>query len=238
LKVLWKDDLIKCGGEKQLRREIEIQSSLRHPNILRLYGYFHDDKRVYLILEYAPGGEVFNELAKGPFSETQTARYICSLSDALKYLHSKHVIHRDIKPENLLFSYDGAIKIADFGWSVHSPNKRRLTLCGTPDYLPPEIVNDMEHDYRVDIWSLGILAFEFMTRAPPFSGKNQDETFERIKKNELKFPDYISEEAQDFIRRILKVNPNERMPLSEFPYHPWIQKHCGTHTHCQKKTNE
>jgi len=234
LKVLWKDILLKCRAEKQLRREIKIQAKLRHPNILRLYGYFHDESRIYLILEYAPGGEVFNELTKGRFSEKVSARYICAISDALRYLHSMHVIHRDIKPENLLFSYDGTIKIADFGWSVHSPKGRRTTLCGTPDYLPPEIVNEKEHDYHVDIWSLGILTYEFLTAGPPFTGKNHDETYNKINKLEIRFPDYISEDARDFILRILQKEPKDRMPLSEIPFHPWIQKYCRIHSHCQK----
>eukprot|EP01080_Neovahlkampfia_damariscottae_P010208 gene10208-2628_t len=113
LKVLMKEQLKKKEVEHQLRREIEIQSHLRHPNILRLYGYFYDKKRVYLILEYA-----------AQVSEEQTARYIKSLAEALDYLHCKNVIHRDIKPENLLLDSTGKIKIADFGWSVHAPTNR------------------------------------------------------------------------------------------------------------------
>ena len=169
LKVLFKSQLIKSNVEHQLRREIEIQSHLRHPHILRLYGYFHDESRVYLILEYAPRGEMYKELQKQQrFSEETTATYIAELADALKYCHSKNVIHRDIKPENLLMGLKGELKIADFGWSVHAPSSKRQTLCGTLDYLPPEMITGSHHDASVDLWALGILCYEFLVGKPPF----------------------------------------------------------------------
>lgn len=141
LKVLFKKQIQRDNVEHQVRREIEIQSHLRHPNILRLYGFFHDSARIYLILEYAPEGALYKELQSQPnkrFDEKRTAGYILSLADALFYLHERDVIHRDIKPENLLLGHKGVLKIADFGWSVHEPNSSRTTLCGTVDYLPPE----------------------------------------------------------------------------------------------------
>lgn len=141
LKVMFKKQIHLNNVEHQVRREIEIQSHLRHPNILRLYGYFHDASRIYLILEYAPRGALYKELQSQPnkrLDEKRTAQYIYSLADALNYLHERDVIHRDIKPENLLLGHNGELKIADFGWSVHEPNSARTTLCGTVDYLPPE----------------------------------------------------------------------------------------------------
>lgn len=168
LKVLFKTQLEKAGVEHQLRREVEIQSHLRHPNILRLYGYFHDATRVYLILEYAPLGAVYRELQKlSKFDEQRTATYITELANALSYCHSKRVIHRDIKPENLLLGSAGELKIADFGWSVHAPSSRRTTLCGTLDYLPPEMIEGRMHDEKVDLWSLGVLCYEFLVGKPP-----------------------------------------------------------------------
>lgn len=141
LKVMFKKQIYLNNVEHQVRREIEIQSHLRHPNILRLYGYFHDPSRIYLILEYAPKGALYKELQSQPnkrLDEKRTAYYVYSLADALNYLHERDVIHRDIKPENLLLGHNGELKIADFGWSVHEPNSARTTLCGTVDYLPPE----------------------------------------------------------------------------------------------------
>nr|XP_009685068.1 PREDICTED: aurora kinase B-A-like [Struthio camelus australis] len=125
LKVLFKSQIEKEGVEHQLRREIEIQAHLRPPNVLRLYNYFHDRKRVYLILEYAPRGELYKELQKcRHFDEQRSATLMEELADALLYCHAKKVIHRDIKPENLLMGLKGELKIADFGWSVHAPSLR------------------------------------------------------------------------------------------------------------------
>lgn len=227
LKILFKNELIESKVEKQLRREIEIQSHLRHPNILRLYGYFYDAKRVYLILEFAANGEMYKQLRKvGKFPEDQAAKYIGQMADALHYLHKKHVIHRDIKPENLLVGIKGELKIADFGWSVHAPNARRQTLCGTLDYLPPEMVEGRDHSDKVDLWSLGVLCYEFLVGVPPFEDHTSYKaTYRRIAKVDLKVPDYVSPEAKDLITKLLQYNPEKRLPLEQVLQHPWITKY-------------
>lgn len=223
IKVLQKSQLQKAGVEHQLRREIEIQSHLRHRNILRMYGYFYDSKRIYLILEYSPGGELYKRLTiKGRFSEKVSAKYISDLALALNYCHCKHVIHRDIKPENLLIGAYGEIKIADFGWSVHAPTSRRNTLCGTLDYLPPEMVEGREHDEQVDVWSLGVLMFEFLVGSPPFEAAGHNDTYRRISRVDLKFPKGVAEDAQDLIRKLLQKDPRKRMSLKNIPNHPWV----------------
>lgn len=169
LKCLYKSEIVQSRVEKQIRREIEIQQNLRHPHVLRLYGYFHDEKRIFLMLEFAGKGELYKQLTRhGSFSERRSASYIDQMADALSYLHSKHVIHRDIKPENLLLGINGELKIGDFGWSVHAPGNRRTTLCGTLDYLPPEMVEGRDHNEKVDYWALGVLTYEFICGAPPF----------------------------------------------------------------------
>ncbi|XP_015257746.1 PREDICTED: aurora kinase A [Cyprinodon variegatus] len=225
LKVLFKKQLEKAGVEHQLRREVEIQSHLRHPNILRLYGYFHDASRVYLILEYAPRGELYSELQRcGSFPEDRAATYIMELADALHYCHTKNVIHRDIKPENLLLGGNGELKIADFGWSVHTPSSRRSTLCGTLDYLPPEMIEGKTHDEKVDLWSLGVLCYEFLVGKPPFEAKTHDETYRRISRVEYSYPPQagISAGAKDFVAKLLKHNPMHRLPIQGVLTHTWV----------------
>nr|GEV31551.1 serine/threonine-protein kinase Aurora-1 [Tanacetum cinerariifolium] len=224
LKVLFKSQLKQSQVEHQLRREVEIQSHLRHPNILRLYGYFYDQKRVYLILEYAAKGELYKELQRCKyFSERRAATYVASLARALIYCHGKHVIHRDIKPENLLIGAQGELKIADFGWSVHTFS-RRQTMCGTLDYLPPEMVESSEHDASVDIWSLGILCYEFLYGVPPFEAKEHSDTYRRILLVDLKFPSkpVVSSSAKDLISQMLVRETSKRMPLHKLLEHPWI----------------
>eukprot|EP00529_Nitzschia_sp_RCC80_P026086 CAMPEP_0113471558 /NCGR_PEP_ID=MMETSP0014_2-20120614/17038_1 /TAXON_ID=2857 /ORGANISM="Nitzschia sp." /LENGTH=350 /DNA_ID=CAMNT_0000364193 /DNA_START=166 /DNA_END=1218 /DNA_ORIENTATION=+ /assembly_acc=CAM_ASM_000159 len=225
IKVLHKSQLLKAAVEHQLRREIEIQCHLRHRNILRMYGYFYDAKRIYLILEYSPGGELYKRLTqKGRFSERTSARYISDLALALDYCHQKHVIHRDIKPENLLLGAHAEIKIADFGWSVHAPTSRRNTLCGTLDYLPPEMVEGRDHDDKVDHWALGVLLYEFLYGCPPFEAEGHSATYRRISRVDLRFPPRpeISDDAKDLVRRLLMKDPSSRMPLKDIPKHPWV----------------
>ena len=188
-----------------------------------MYGYFWDEKRIYLILEYAPGGELYKRLtAKGRFSEQETARYVLEMARALGYCHQKHVIHRDIKPENLLLGLNGELKIADFGWSVHAPSLRRETFCGTLDYLPPEMVEVRGYDEKVDLWSLGVLCYEFLVGEPPFDAPGKKATFKRISRVDLNFPAYVSAGARDLITRLLAKDPKTRLSLSEVERHPWI----------------
>ncbi|XP_070588538.1 aurora kinase C-like isoform X2 [Erythrolamprus reginae] len=223
LKVLSKAQLEELGVEHQLQREVEIQSRLRHPNILRLYGYFHDASRVYLILEYAPRGEVYKELQKfKKFDEQQTATYMTELADALLYCHSKKVIHRDLKPENLLLGSNGELKIADFGWSVHSPSSKRSTICGTLDYLPPEMIEKRTHDETVDQWSLGVLCYEFLVGKPPFEKLGFQDTYRTISRVQYTFPPFVTEGARDLISKLLQHDPKQRLLLEGVLKHPWV----------------
>lgn len=206
LKVLHKSELQHGKVEKQTRREIEIQSNLAHPNILRLYGHFHDTKRIFLILEFAGKGELYKHLRKETrFPEWKAAQYIAQMASALKYLHKKHVMHRDIKPENILVGLRGEVKISDFGWSVHAPNNRRNTMCGTLDYLPPEMLKpgNQENYYssKVDLWSLGVLMYEFLVGEAPFED-TPVMTQRRIARGEMTVPAFVSPDAKDLIKRV------------------------------------
>jgi len=231
IKVLWKFQLRKHNVEHQLRREIEILAHLRHKHIIRLFTHFHDKERIYLVLEYCSGGEVFNKLRDDEiFTEPQTARYIHQLAMALNYCQSKHVIHRDIKPENLLFDDENNIKLADFGWGVHAPDSRRMTMCGTLDYIPPEMLEKKKHDPTVDVWALGVLMYEFLCGTPPFDSQGQGDktTFSKIKNVKFVFPGHVSQSARDLICKLLNKDPSKRLSLDALPNHPFIAKYIQT----------
>lgn len=225
IKALFKSQLVKGEIEHQLIREIEIQSHLSHPNILRMLTYFHDERRVFLVLEYAAGGELYKEMNKQPlqrFSEKRAAKYVYQVADALNYCHKHQVIHRDIKPENLLLTAWGDIKIADFGWSVHAPSLTRKTMCGTLDYLPPEMVVGERYSEHVDHWCLGVLCYEFLCGHPPFESKDVNNTYLKIRRVDFKFPSFITPGPRDLINKLLQRTPTNRLPLSEVMIHPWI----------------
>ncbi|XP_046420074.1 aurora kinase B [Neodiprion fabricii] len=225
LKMLHKCELVKGRVEKQVMREIEIQSHLRHPNILHLLTWFYDAKRIYLVLEFAANGELYREMQRQPekrFNEHLSAKYTYQVADALNYCHKNHVIHRDIKPENLLLDFQGDIKLADFGWSVHAPSSKRNTMCGTLDYLPPEMVVGQTYDIYVDHWCLGILCYEFLVGRPPFLSDTHEETYNKIKGCIIHWPAHVSLGARDLISKLIKRKSSDRIPLPAVMKHPWI----------------
>ncbi|KAK3149240.1 hypothetical protein QOZ80_3AG0214780 [Eleusine coracana subsp. coracana] len=241
LKVMFKEKLEKYRFHAHLRREIEIQSGLDHPNVLRLFAWFHDEERIVLVLEYAARGELYKVLrSAGRFSESTAATYVASLAGALAYCHKKQVIHRDIKPENLLLDIEGRLKIADFGWAVRT-NAKRHTLCGTIDYLAPEMIEKKAHDHAVDNWTLGILCYEFLYGKPPFEAEEQDDTLRRIVNVDLTFPSthYVSPQAKDLISKLLVKDSDKRLSLQDIMRHPWIVKNAEPSGSCIKlKDNE
>ena len=268
LKVLDKAELEKDHMSEQLRKEVEIHSRLKHPNIIQLLGYFDDPKRVYLVLEYAAGGELYKHMKKqrhGRFSEAQAAIYIAQLASALSMCHRYNIIHRDVKPENLLLSAKGVLKLADFGWAVHDRRgyhhyqeeefsstatrlignlgSRRTTMCGTLDYLAPEMVNGKAYDETVDNWTLGVLAYELIVGYPPFESDDDETsilnaknpvaasvlecenvaTFRRIASLRYQCPTFMSEESKDLIKKLLNKDPALRLTLEEVLESPWIK---------------
>ncbi len=158
----------------------------------------------------------------GRFSEKRSARYLKSLARALSYCHERDVIHRDVKPENLLIGVEGEIKLADFGWAIRSDVPIRSPLCGTLDYLAPEMVSGSEHGPGVDIWALGVVAFEFMAGFPPFEAKSFEDTYHSILSGHVSYPSHFSAGVKDFVGRILRQAPQERLSLAEILQHDWI----------------
>ncbi|KAI1471580.1 kinase-like protein [Daldinia caldariorum] len=233
LKVLCKQELREARVEMQVRREVEIQGSLRHPHVLRLHGHFHDSRRVFLVLEFAGRGEMYKHLRRaGRFAEPRAARYVAQTAEALRYLHRRHVMHRDLKPENILLGVHGEVKVSDFGWSVRAPGNRRRTYCGTLDYLPPEMVDpkteDGSYDEKVDVWALGVLTYEFLVGEAPFED-SPVLTTRRIARGDMTVPAFVSAEAKDLIRKLLVIDPNKKLPLEQVLRHPWILEHCSKH---------
>jgi aurora kinase A len=229
LKVCYKKVLEQEQVTGQLRREVEIHSRLRHPNIVRLYSYFHDDTRVYLVLEYAAGGTLFAALEAAPnkrFEEPRAASVMKQLCAALALCHKLQVVHRDIKPENILVGRNGQIKLADFGWSVanKSRDKRmmRQTLCGTVDYLPPEMVEEMPYDERVDAWMAGVLLYEMLVGSAPFAAELPTDTYDKVAQCAYHVPPFVSGGAKSLLQGLLVKDPALRMSMDAVARHPWI----------------
>ncbi|CAL9734278.1 spindle assembly checkpoint kinase [Monosporozyma servazzii] len=224
LKAMNKKDIEHYRLERQFIREVEIQSSLNHPNIAKLYGYFYDSKRVYMLMEFMPHGELYKLLeTHGPFNDIIASSFVCQIADALDYLHQRRIIHRDIKPENILIGPNNQVKLTDFGWSIINPfGTRRKTLCGTIDYLSPELITSKEYDQTVDVWALGVLMYELLVGSPPFEESTKEMTYKRIMKVDIEFPQTMSLDAQNLIKRILSTDPRSRLSLRDIKRHPFI----------------
>ena len=172
MKVLIKEELKLNNLLDQLKNEVKFQSKLKHKYVLRLLAVIQDKKRVYLFTALAENGNMYSALKMlGKFPEPLAGKYLKQLLNALTYLHTKKIIHRDIKPENLLIDAKGNLILADFGWCTNvSDSSGRTTLCGTPDYLPPEMLTHQHYSDSEDSWTCGVLCFEFITGKAPFTG--------------------------------------------------------------------
>ncbi|KAI1737853.1 kinase-like protein [Xylaria scruposa] len=230
LKVLNKENIMRDGKERHVRREIEVHSHVRHPGIIGFYGWFHDSSRIVLILEYAIGGELFKVLLREDhFSEQRAAKYVAQIAFSLSYLHDKHIMHRDIKPENILLGLQGELKLADFGYSVHAPDNIRETKCGTLDYMPPEMLvrGPASYTNAVDLWALGVLTYELLTGRTPFADNTAAATRSRISRLDMEpLPAALSSEAKQFVHSLLVLDPPSRLSPKDVLDHPWIVKNC------------
>lgn len=245
LKVMDKQELVNLNLEKNFEREVNIQSMINHENISKLYTWFYDHKNVYLVLEFSLYGELYLHLKKSKrFDNIVASYYIYQVTQALIHLHRHNIIHRDIKPENIMLSRNNIIKLSDFGWSVHhdhsstvtmnnnatttttssSHHAKRQTVCGTLDYLPPEMIESQPHNHTVDNWALGILCYEFLVGVPPFEEPDKTATYKRIVNIDIKFPKFMDEDAIDLIRRLLMKSPGSRLDLNKVLHHRWIIK--------------
>lgn len=214
--------------------EKAILEKVNHPNIVKLYYAFQDNNKVYLILEYLDGGEIFHHLAQQRYlSEKDASYYIAQIVLALRYLHSSlKVIYRDLKPENCMLNSAGHLVLTDFGLSKMSRDEdadANHSMIGTAQYMAPEVIKGEFYDFRVDWWSLGCVAFDMLTGAPPFTGHTNEKIMDKIvhSKKYLKFPFYLSHDAKDLLRKLLQPNPEKRFDIdanyTEFKNHRFFR---------------
>ncbi|RFU79968.1 hypothetical protein TARUN_2190, partial [Trichoderma arundinaceum] len=228
VKVLKKAQVVKMKQVEHTNDERRMLSDVKHPFLITLWGTFQDWKNLYMVMDFVEGGELFSLLRKsGRFPNPVAKFYAAEATLALEYLHSKNIIYRDLKPENLLLDRHGHLKITDFGFAKRVPDKT-WTLCGTPDYLAPEVVSNKGYNKSVDWWSLGILIYEMLCGYTPFwdSGSPM-RIYENILKGKVKYPAYINPDAQNLLERLITADLTKRLGnlfggSQDVKNHPWF----------------
>lgn len=238
IKVVQKSDVPDAADVDALFEEVGILQQIHHPNIMRLYEFYEDDTEYALVTEIVEGGELFDRIVElQHYSEKEARDLVAIFLQTLDFLHSNGIVHRDLKPENLLLATkndDHHIKIADFGFAKHI-SQRLDTVCGTPDYIAPEVCSLMGtpkkervcYTEKCDIWSAGVIVYILVAGYPPFYDDNQKKLFAKIKKGRFEFHEEywggVSEEAKDLITRMLTVDPALRPTAAQLLEHPWLQ---------------
>ncbi|XP_029569172.1 MAP/microtubule affinity-regulating kinase 3 isoform X7 [Salmo trutta] len=201
---------------QKLFREVRIMKILNHPNIVKLFEVIETERTLYLVMEYASGGEVFDYLvAHGRMKEKEARAKFRQIVSAVQYCHQKHIVHRDLKAENLLLDADMNIKIADFGFSNEFTMGNKLdTFCGSPPYAAPELFQGKKYDGpEVDVWSLGVILYTLVSGSLPFDGQNLKELRERVLRGKYRIPFYMSTDCENLLKRFLVLNPAKRGTL-------------------------
>ncbi|XP_072539090.1 MAP/microtubule affinity-regulating kinase 3 isoform X15 [Salminus brasiliensis] len=215
IKIIDKTQLNPTSLQK-LFREVRIMKILNHPNIVKLFEVIETEKTLYLVMEYASGGEVFDYLvAHGRMKEKEARAKFRQIVSAVQYCHQKHIVHRDLKAENLLLDADMNIKIADFGFSNEFTLGNKLdTFCGSPPYAAPELFQGKKYDGpEVDVWSLGVILYTLVSGSLPFDGQNLKELRERVLRGKYRIPFYMSTDCENLLKRFLVLNPAKRGTL-------------------------
>ncbi|KAJ1261509.1 hypothetical protein BS78_09G034900 [Paspalum vaginatum] len=214
----------------QVRREVAALAVLRHPNVVRLHEIAASKTKIYMVLEFVNGGELFDRIAiEGKLPEQEGRRLFQQLIDGVSYCHEKGVYHRDLKPENVLVDRKGNIKISDFGLSAlaqHLGNDGLLhTTCGSPNYIAPEVLQNRGYDGSLsDIWSCGVILYLMLVGYLPFDDRNIVVLYQKIFKGDTQIPECLSPGAQNLLHRILEPNPMKRITMAEIKAHEWFQK--------------
>ena len=228
IKAIDKRNKANIQEKPYFRREIEIMYRVHHPNVVKLFGHFEDNNYCYFIMEYIAGGNIYALVPKSrSISTQQIASIMKDVISAVYFLHHMHpkIVHRDIKPENVLLDKGMVAKLTDFGWSNYMQGDiKRTTVCGTPVYLAPEIINNQGHDEHVDIWCIGVLLFELMAGFSPWQGDDVQTVRYNISRLKIRWPRDMDRDAMDLISKILKYNPEERLSLRQMLAHPFFNK--------------
>lgn len=229
IKVINKKRIDKASLIAGIKREISIMSKLNHRYIVKLYEVLASKTKIYFVMEYVKGGELFAKISKGRFSEDLARKYFQQLISAVGYCHSRGVFHRDLKPENLLLDEHGNLKVSDFGLSAVKGQIRAdgmlHTLCGTPAYVAPEILSQKGYDgAKVDVWSCGVILFVLTAGYLPFNDPNLMALYKKIYKGEFRCPKWMSPELKRFLSMLLDTNPETRITIDGILRDPWFRK--------------
>ncbi|EGR29799.1 hypothetical protein IMG5_148270 [Ichthyophthirius multifiliis] len=230
LKMLKKTEIVRLVQVEHINSEKNILSSIKFPFIVDMTSTFQDEKYIYMLFEYVQGGELFTRLRKeGRFANDVCLFYSCQILISLQYLQQNDIVYRDLKPENLLIDKEGNIKITDFGFAKKLENDRTFTLCGTPEYLAPEIIKGTKIGYgkSVDWWALGILIFEMLSGYPPFYDNEPIGIYKKIIAGIIEFPRFFDNKAKDLIRKLLNPELNYRLGVQDkgksISKHKWFK---------------
>ncbi|TYK09801.1 CBL-interacting serine/threonine-protein kinase 14 [Cucumis melo var. makuwa] len=229
IKAVNKLKVLKGGFTAHVKREIAIMRRLRHPNVVRLFEVLATKTKIYFVMEYAKGGELFGKVSKGRFSENLSRRYFQQLITAVGYCHSRGIFHRDLKPENLLLDDNFDLRVSDFGLSALAdqirPDGLLHTLCGTPAYVAPEILAKKGYDgAKIDVWSCGIILYVLTAGYLPFNDSNLMSMYRKIYRGDFRCPKWTSPDLQRFLSRLLDTNPETRITVDEIQRDPWFVK--------------
>ncbi|XP_074556273.1 CBL-interacting serine/threonine-protein kinase 5-like [Curcuma longa] len=230
IKVIDKEQVRRQAGMmEQIKREIVVMRLVRHPNVVELLEVMATKTRIFFVMEYVRGGELFARVARGRLPEDQALRYFHQLISAVDFCHSHGVFHRDLKPENLLLDRRGDLKISDFGLSALPEQLRHdgllHTQCGTPSYVAPEVLRRRGYDgAKADLWSCGVILFVLLAGFLPFQDESLTKMYQKVLKANYQIPPWFSGDARRLVSRLLVVNPDKRISIPAILQDPWFKK--------------
>jgi len=231
LKCVQKCRIVQYGQQRHIMDEKNILFQMRSPFVLNLHQTFKDSKQVYLLTDAYLGGDLWRLLhARGPFPDTVARFYIACVVEAFAYLHQRGIVYRDLKPENLMLDVNGYLRLVDLGFAKKVPiGNKTWTFCGTPEYIPPEVIANTGHTLSADYWSLGILVYELLTRKTPFRAKDDLTIYENILRgiHSVQFSYRVSRKAEMLIKSLCRQEPSERLGyqkggVNDIRKHKWF----------------